>query len=88
MGLVSSWEQRGIEKGLIEGIEKGRQEGKQEGKEDLVVRLIRRRFGVLADLVKARIDRLSADQLDLLGEALLDFTEPSDLENWLDQQKG
>jgi hypothetical protein len=30
----------------------------------------------------ARLARLSADELDDLGEALLDFTTPADLEQW------
>ena len=58
-------------------------EGRMEGKETLVMRQLRRRFGTVSEEVTARIDRLSAEQLDDLGEALLDFGTVSDLEQWL-----
>ncbi len=71
MTLVSSWELEGIEKGL------------QQGRELLVLRQLRRRFGTISPESEARLARLSTDQLDDLGEALLDFTERADLEQWL-----
>ena len=58
-------------------------EGRLEGKETLVMRQLRRRFGAVSEEVTARLDRLSAEQLDDLGEALLDFGAVSDLEQWL-----
>ena len=58
-------------------------EGRLEGKETLVMRMLRRRFGAVSEEVTARIDRLSAEQLDDLGEALLDFGAVYDLEQWL-----
>jgi hypothetical protein len=79
MGLVSSWEQK--------GIDKGREEGLHEGKENLVLRLIRRRFGSVADTLAPRLDELTSEQLDELGEALLDFTASADLEQWLTRQQ-
>ena len=54
-----------------------------QGKEELVVRLIRRRFGSVSDSTTAHLDKLSAEQLDELGEALFDFSSPSDLDQWL-----
>ena len=55
----------------------------QRGKEHLVLRMISKRFGPApADLV-SRLDRLNADQLDELGEALLDLTSRSDLDAWI-----
>jgi hypothetical protein len=67
MGMMSSWERKGL----------------MQGKEELVVRLIRRRFGSVSDSTTAHLDKLSAEQLDELGEALFDFSSPSDLEQWL-----
>jgi hypothetical protein len=71
MGLISSWEQKGIERGT------------HEGKEGLVIRQIRRRFGEVESRITERLDQLTVDQLDDLGEALLDFTSPADLDRWL-----
>lgn len=83
MGLISSWEQKGIE----QGIEKGREQGQHSGKESLVARLLRRRLGPVAPEVMNRLEQLTTDQLDDLGEALLDFTSPADLKAWLDQHR-
>jgi hypothetical protein len=79
-------DQRGaIIKGRQEGIEEGRQEGK--GKLELVVRLLERRVGEIAPDIQSRIRRLSIEQLENLGEAVLDFTSASDLTDWLQGQK-
>jgi len=73
---TTSWERKGI----------------TQGKETLVVRLLRRRVGPVPDTLTARLDTLTArldtltaGQLDDLGEALLDFQTPADLQQWLDQ---
>ncbi len=58
-------------------------EGMREGKEELVVRLIRRRLGEVPPALTERLDQLSSEQLDELGEAVIDFTMPADLEGWL-----
>jgi predicted transposase/invertase (TIGR01784 family) len=84
-------DQRGaIIKGRQEGIEEGRQEGRQEGikkgKLELVVRLLERRVGEIAPDIQSRIRRLSIEQLENLGEAVLDFTSASDLTDWLQGQ--
>ena len=71
MGLVSSWEQKGIE----------------QGKEDIITRLLRRRFGAITDAIAKRIDRLTSEQLSNLADDLLDFTSPTDLEQWLNRQQ-
>lgn len=59
------------------------QEGRQEGEERLVLRQLTRRFGAVSLGMKAQIRALSLSQLESLGEALLDFSQPSDLQNWL-----
>jgi Domain of unknown function (DUF4351) len=66
--------------------EEGRQEGRQEGKEDLILRLLNRRIGEIDTSLIERIQGLSIEQLENLGEALLDFSSIADLENWLNQQ--
>ena len=61
----------------------GRAEGRTEGKETIVLRLLRRRFGAVSADITARLDHFSAEQLDDLGEALLDFGTVADLEQWM-----
>lgn len=58
-------------------------QGRQEGKEDLVARLFRHRFGEVSPKVKKRLNQLTSEQLNELGEALLDSTKLSDLDKWL-----
>jgi predicted transposase YdaD len=65
--------------------EEGRQEGKQEGEKNLILRLLHRRIGEIDALLIERITGLSIEQLENLGEALLDFSSVADLEAWLTQ---
>ena len=67
----------------IQLISSFRREGRHEGKETLVVRLMRKRFGVVSPELIQRLDVLSSDQLDELGESLFDFTSLADVEAWL-----
>jgi hypothetical protein len=71
------------EKWRQETLNEGRQEGRQEGELAFALRLITRRFGTIAPSTQTQIRSLSLTQLESLGEALLDFSQPSDLENWL-----
>ena len=73
MEIMTSWGREGMEK------------GRQQGKEELVARLLRRRFGSVPTQVIGRLDRLTAEQLNELGEALFDFTKVTDVETWLSQ---
>ncbi len=76
----------GLQEGLRTGRMEGLQTGRMEGAEQIVMRLLQKRFGAVAAQTTAQIDRLSVDQLGDLGDALLDFTSPADLENWLARQ--
>src|SRR4051794_30652109 len=71
MELTTSWKEEGI---LI---------GRRQGVQDMVLRLLRRRFG---DPTPERVDRvrqLSAAKVEELGDALLDFKTPADVDAWL-----
>ncbi|MGF1603324.1 MAG: DUF4351 domain-containing protein [Thermosynechococcaceae cyanobacterium] len=57
--------------------------GRREGELALVLRLIFHRFGVIASATEAQVRALSLSRLEDLGEALLDFSTISDLEDWL-----
>jgi hypothetical protein len=63
------------------------QAAEQKGQEKLVLRLLTRRVGNVSVDSDARIKALSLLRLEELGEALLDFTQMSDLINWLDTHK-
>jgi predicted transposase/invertase (TIGR01784 family) len=66
-----------------EAKEEGREEGRQEGESALILRLLSRRIGEVTPERRSQIQALSINQLEALGEALLDFTQPEDLEEWL-----
>jgi predicted transposase/invertase (TIGR01784 family) len=66
-----------------EAKQEGRQEGRQEGESRLLIRQLSRRFGKISDRRIQIINSLTLEQLDDLGEALLDFGELADLDNWL-----
>lgn len=74
MEIVTSWIERGIE------------QGRQQGEVALIMRQLNRRFGGVVPEVEARIRSLSTEQLENLGEALLDFSNASDLSAWLEQK--
>ncbi|MCC3431742.1 MAG: DUF4351 domain-containing protein [Microcoleus sp. PH2017_04_SCI_O_A] len=63
---------------------KGRREGKIEGQIELIMRLLARRTGEISPKIKTRIQQLSTEQLNDLGEILLDFTSQEDLIAWLE----
>ena len=66
-----------------EAKQEGRQEGKQEGEVQLLVRQLSKRFGLIGDRRIQMINNLELEQLDELGEALLDFRDLMELDSWL-----
>ncbi|AFY36404.1 DUF4351 domain-containing protein [Calothrix sp. PCC 7507] len=77
MQIVTSWMEEGIE----QGVEQGRQR-----EAALITRQINRRVGALSPELQERIQGLSFDALEDLGEALLDFNEVVDLEVWFESR--
>jgi predicted transposase/invertase (TIGR01784 family) len=73
--------------GIQEGEQKGRQEGRQEGEANLIIRLLNRRLGVVTPNQENQIRSLSLPGLEALGEALLDFTNPTDIDTWLNTHR-
>ncbi|WP_287724496.1 DUF4351 domain-containing protein, partial [Microcystis sp. M018S1] len=51
----------------------------------LVLRLLNRRLGQVTTSVEKQVRQLSVEQLEDLGEALLDFENEADLLHWLSQ---
>jgi hypothetical protein len=62
------------------------QEGNKQGEQRLIIRQLNRRYGEIDSSLVEQVRGLSIEQLEALGEALLDFSEISDLEAWLDTQ--
>ena len=69
------------------GEKKGLQQGVQQGEANLTIRLLKRRCGNLTAIQEEKVRSLSISQLESLGEALLDFQNMSDLENWLQDNR-
>ena len=63
---------------------KGIREGRIEGEMALILRLLPRLTGEISPEIQTRIQQLSPEQLDDLGEVLLDFTSQQDLIAWLE----
>jgi hypothetical protein len=76
-------EQRGERIGEQRGEQRGEQIGKLKGRQDLVLLQLSRQVRGMPVEVEYRVRSLSTEQLDLLGEALLDFESMSDLLKWL-----
>ncbi|MGB8699783.1 MAG: DUF4351 domain-containing protein, partial [Thermosynechococcaceae cyanobacterium] len=76
----------------LEIRQEGRQEdelrGRTEEARSLVLRLLARRIGTLPIDTEVQVQELNLPQLEALGEALLDFSSPGDLTNWLQSNRG
>jgi Domain of unknown function (DUF4351) len=83
---VTTGERIGFEQGALQGRQEGIQQGIQEGELTLILRQLSRRVGEIAPDVEAEVRALSLTKLEALGEALLDFSQPSDLRDWLGLQ--
>jgi predicted transposase/invertase (TIGR01784 family) len=86
----------GIELQQTRVYQEAKAEGKVEGKAEereiglqreraLVIKLLNRKLGDLSSQFQAQVSALSIDNIESLGEALLDFNSLADLESWLSQ---
>ena len=76
-------EATGEAKGLQLGLERGLEQGRQK-EAALLLRLLGRRFGEIPANLTEQIRSLPVENLETLGEALLDFHNLSDLVAWLE----
>ncbi len=83
MQIVTSWMEQGLAAGRAEGRTEGKAEGERSGEVRLVLRLLARRVGTVPTSLEAQVQALELPQLESLGEALLDFSQLSDLTDWL-----
>ncbi|MBC1241443.1 Rpn family recombination-promoting nuclease/putative transposase [Nostoc sp. 2RC] len=80
--------EQGLEQGREQGLEQGREQGREAEARSLIFRLLTKRVGELPQQLRQRIETLSLQQLENLGEALLDFTSMADLQAWLEALEG
>ncbi|MEQ9620745.1 DUF4351 domain-containing protein [Coleofasciculus chthonoplastes] len=80
-GTLLPWGVERVEQSLQEGV----QQGIMQEKLAMINRLLIRRIGGITPDVQSRINGLFATALDELSEALLDFTDMTDLVNWIEQ---
>jgi predicted transposase YdaD len=72
---------------LQKGEKIGEQRGEKIGEERLIIRQINSRFANIESSLIDKIRLLSTEELEDLGEALLNFSEVGDLVTWLKQKK-
>lgn len=68
------WERQVETRGIEQGIE--------QGERSLILRLLNRQIGNLPESARSQINALSIAQLEQLAEALLNFSDLADLEQW------
>jgi hypothetical protein len=83
MPYITSVEEIGYERGVQEEAQRSKEREKAREKA-LILRQLHRKVGEIPDRSLTRIQALSIDQLEALGEALLDLEEIADLTTWLD----
>ncbi|MGF1492421.1 MAG: Rpn family recombination-promoting nuclease/putative transposase [Microcoleaceae cyanobacterium] len=67
--------------------QEGLEDGRQEGERSLILRQLAHCLGQISPEVRSQINQLSLEQLEVLGEALLDFSSSEDLTNWLQENQ-
>jgi len=78
------------EEGIKEGEQRGEQRGREQGREaeafSLILRQLTRRVGELPQDIRQQVEILTLEELENLGEALLDFNSMADLQAWFNQE--
>jgi predicted transposase YdaD len=81
----SPWYHEIIRRGEVRGQATGMAQGRQEEASDMILRQLTRRAGPIAPDLETQIRSFPREQLETLGDALLDFSGPNDLITWLNQ---
>jgi predicted transposase/invertase (TIGR01784 family) len=75
--------QDAMAEGEIRGLELGEARGLEREKA-LVLKLLTRKLGEVSAKLQARVNSLTIEKIELLGDALFDFTSIADLEKFFD----
>ena len=78
MEITTSWQREGRKEGRKEGLQQGLRR-----ETELVLRLLKKKIGNLNKIKEQQIFSLPIEQIEELGEALLDFKDEKDVESWL-----
>ena len=83
VGLINEEIARRLAMTVAEQIrEKGKEEGKKEGKQELLLAILKRRFGPMPPELERKVLDADIDSIEKVGEAFLDFKDLRDLETW------
>ena len=74
-----------IQAAELVGEQRGETQGRVEEARALVIRQLTRKLGTVGSPLLEKIQSLPLEQVELLGEDLLDFTSIDNLEQWLSQ---
>ena len=90
MLLTNYWQEKGLEEGLEKGLEEGLEKGLEIGAtttlQKMTLRHAVRCVGSISEELEGMIRRLSLTDLEDLQEALYDFTQIGEIENWLNKR--
>lgn len=76
-------EETGMDTFVTSFEEIGRAEGQREERRSIMLRLLNRKVGPLAEELRTRVATLPPEPMLALSEALLDFATQTDLVSWL-----
>jgi Domain of unknown function (DUF4351) len=85
--IYEQWRQETLAEGEQRGEIRGEQRGEQRQR-SLILRLLTRKVGPIPEATRLHLEALSLEQLEELGEALLEFTTIADLTTWLETHSG
>lgn len=83
--IYEQWRQATLAEGEQLGERRGEQRAEQRQR-SLIFRLLTRKVGPIPEDVRSHLEALPLEQLETLGEALLEFTAIADLTIWLETQ--
>jgi hypothetical protein len=84
--LIAGRKEELLRQGLEAGMQKGRMEGRMEERTSFTIRLLLRKFRSLDTDLEDRVRRLSQEELEALGDDLLDIPNEAALTEWLDRR--
>jgi len=70
------------QEGEIKGRQEGRLEGFQNGQSQIILKLLKKRFGHLPPALERKLNESGVDVLDRFGESIFDFESMEDAEKW------
>jgi predicted transposase YdaD len=83
--VFKEWFDQSRAEGRAEGRVEGLVEGEISGKRLLLQKQLEKKFGLLSQEVKERLQKLNSEQLDALATILFDLATAEDLRAWLTQ---